>query len=173
MPVTKIKKRDGRIVPFDSEKIYNAISKAAEAVGSYDREKTKPVVEKILNYVEQTFSEKNIPTIEDMQDIVEKVLIEEGHVKTAKAYILYRDEQRRLRQRKQELVGGFVDKNISLNALKVLKEKYLLKDNEGNTKETPTDMFRRVAKAIAVVDKDYKKHLTGIISGGHITVSQK
>ncbi|PIN79461.1 ribonucleoside-diphosphate reductase, adenosylcobalamin-dependent [Candidatus Woesearchaeota archaeon CG10_big_fil_rev_8_21_14_0_10_34_8] len=157
MSVTKIKKRDGTIVDFDPEKIYNAISKAAEAVGSYDREKTKPVVAKILNYVEQQFNDKNIPTIEDMQDIVERVLIEEGHVKTVKVYILYREEQAKVRQKKQELVGGFVDKNMSLNALKILKEKYLLQDNSGNTIETPEQMFRRVAKAIALIDKDYEK----------------
>jgi ribonucleoside-diphosphate reductase alpha chain len=155
--VTKIKKRNGNVVPFDQEKIYHAISKAAEAIGSYDREKTRPVVAKIMNYVEHQFSEKKIPTIEDMQDIVERVLIEEGHVKTVKAFIIYREEQNKLRQRKQELVGGFVGKQISLNALKILKEKYLLKNKHGRTIETPKDMFYRVAKAIALVDKDYEK----------------
>lgn len=158
MPVTKLRKRDGRIVPFDPEKIYNAISKAAEAVGSYDREKTKPVVEKVLEYVEKTFSDTNIPTIEDIQDIVERVLIEQGHVKTAKAYIIYREEQAKLRAKKQELVGGFVDKNISLNALKILRDKYLLKTKEGAVTETPQQMFERVAKAIASEDKRYEKH---------------
>ncbi len=158
MVVTKIRKRDGRIVAFDSEKIFSAISKAAEAVGSYDREKTKPVVAKIMNYVEQTFSEENIPTIEDVQDIVERVLIEEGHVKTAKAYIIYREEQAKLRAKKHELIGGFVDKRISINAVRILKEKYLLKNNEGNVIETPKQMFERVAKFIAAEDKEYDKH---------------
>ncbi len=158
MPVTKIKKRDGRIVPFDHEKIYTAISKAAEAVGSYDREKTRPVVEKVLEYVEKTFSDAKAPTIEDIQDIVERVLIEQGHVKTAKAYIIYREEQAKIRARKQELVGGFVDKRISLNALKILREKYLLKNKEGMLIETPQQMFERVAKAIAKEDKEYNKH---------------
>lgn len=158
MPVTKIKKRDGSIVAFDPEKIYNAIGKAAKAVGSYDRETTKPVVEKILHYVTDKFDEKNIPSIEDIQDIVERVLIEEGHVKTVKAYIIYREEQAKLRAKKQELIGGFVDKRVSLNALKILKEKYLLKDPEGNTAETPEQMFRRVAKAVAQADKGYEKN---------------
>ena len=158
MPVTKIKKRDGRIVPFDHEKIYTAISKAAEAVGSYDREKTRPVVEKVLEYVEKTFSDTKAPTIEDIQDIVERVLIELGHVKTAKAYIIYREEQAKIRAKKQELVGGFVDKRISLNALKILREKYLLKSKEGMLIETPQLMFERVAKAIAKEDKEYNKN---------------
>lgn len=157
MAVTKIKKRDGRIVPFDAEKIYIAISKAAEAVGSYDREKTKPVVEKVLHYVSQKFSDENIPSIEDIQDIVERVLIEQGHVKTAKAYIIYREEQAKLRAKKQELVGGFVDKRMNLNALIILKEKYLLKNKEGVVIETPQQMFERVAKAVAAVDKEYEK----------------
>src|SRR3989338_5227489 len=158
MPVTKLRKRDGRIVPFNPEKIYNAISKAAEAVGSYDREKTKPVVEKVLEYVEKTFGDTNVPTIEDIQDIVERVLIEQGHVKTAKAYIIYREEQAKLRAKKQELVGGFVDKSISLNALKILRDKYLLKNKENASIETPQQMFERVAKAIASEDKPYEKH---------------
>lgn len=158
MPVTKIKKRDGRIVPFNPEKIYHAIAKAAEAVGSYDRETTRPVVEKVLQYVEQHFSDTNIPTIEDIQDIVERVLIEQGHVKTAKAFIIYREEQAKLRQKKQELVGGFVDKRMNLNSLVILKEKYLLKDKEGNVTETPQQMFERVAKAIALIDKESEKH---------------
>lgn len=158
MAVTKIRKRDGRIVAFDPEKIFTAISKAAEAVGSYDRETTKPVVAKVINYVEQNFSDDNIPTIEDVQDIVERVLIEEGHVKTAKAYIIYREEQAKLRAKKQELVGGFVDKRISINAVKILKEKYLLKNNEGTVIETPQQMFERVAKFIAAEDKEYDRH---------------
>lgn len=156
MPVTKIRKRDGRIVPFDHEKIYTAISKAAEAVGSYEREKTKPIVEKIVEYVNEHFSESNIPTIEDIQDIVERVLIEKGHVKTAKAYIIYREEQAKIRAKKQELVGGFVDKRMNINALIILKEKYLLKSKDGTITETPQQMFERVAKAIAKEDKDYK-----------------
>ncbi|MFA6889222.1 MAG: adenosylcobalamin-dependent ribonucleoside-diphosphate reductase [Candidatus Woesearchaeota archaeon] len=158
MVVTKIRKRDGRIVAFDSEKIFSAISKAAEAVGSYDREKTKPVVAKVINYVEQNFSDDVIPTIENVQDIVERVLIEEGHVKTAKAYIIYREEQAKLRTKKHELVGGFVDKRISINAVRILKEKYLLKNNDGNVIETPQQMFERVAKFIAAEDKEYDKH---------------
>ncbi len=157
MVVTKIRKRDGRIVAFDLEKVFSAISKAAEAVGSYDRDKTKPVVAKVLNYVEQTFSDEKIPTIEEVQDIVERVLIEEGHVKTAKAYIIYREDQAKLRAKKQELVGGFVDKRISINAVKILKEKYLLKNKEGGVVETPQQMFERVAKYIAAEDKQYDK----------------
>jgi ribonucleoside-diphosphate reductase alpha chain len=157
MVVTKIRKRDGRIVSFDSEKIFSAISKAAEAVGSYDRETTKPIVAKVLNYVEQNFDEEHIPTIEDVQDIVERVLIEEGHVKTAKAYIIYREEQAKLRAKKHELVGGFVDKRISINAVRILKEKYLLKNIDGNVVETPQQMFERVAKFVAAEDKEYNK----------------
>ena len=156
MAVTKIRKRDGRIVPFDPEKIYTAISKAAEAVGSYEREKTKPVVEKVVEYVNEHFSESSPPTIEDIQDIVERVLIEKGHVKTAKAYIIYREEQAKIRTKKQELVGGFVDKRMNINALIVLREKYLVKNKDGTVTETPQQMFERVAKAIAKEDKDYK-----------------
>ncbi|MBM4053872.1 MAG: anaerobic ribonucleoside-triphosphate reductase [Planctomycetes bacterium] len=89
-------KRDGRIVPFNEKKIADAIFKAAQAVGGTDR----PLAEELAIVVSMFLAKKyngNPPGIEDIQDVVEKVLIETGHAKTAKAYIIYRDKRARIR----------------------------------------------------------------------------
>ncbi len=92
-----VKKRDGRVVPFTQERITNAIYRAAVAVGGRDRVTARNLSDQVVAMVDATFSPDKIPSVEDIQDIVEKVLIENGHAKVAKAYILYRDERNRSR----------------------------------------------------------------------------
>jgi len=113
--VEKIRKRDGRIAPFEQEKITNAIFKAAQAVGGTDRELAKKLSDQVIVLINEKFNSKTIPTVENVQDIVEKVLVENGHYKTAKAYILYREEHKRLRDVKALLlnVGDVIDGYIS------------------------------------------------------------
>jgi len=157
--VTKIKKRDGRIVDFDKSKITNAIFKAAVAVGGEDRETAERLASKVVALVNEKFAGQ-IPSVEDAQDNVEKVLIEEGHAKTAKAYILYRQKRAILRELKAELLNvpvDEVDNKLSVNAIKVLERRYLKKDRNGQVIETSKQMFRRVARAIALVDVFYDK----------------
>lgn len=89
-------KRDGRTAPFVEKKIADAIFKAAQAVGGNDR----ALAEELAVVVSMFLAKKhngNPPGIEDIQDVVEKVLIETGHAKTAKAYIIYRDKRARIR----------------------------------------------------------------------------
>ncbi len=90
--ITHVKKRSGTIVPFNKERIANAIYRAAVAVGGRDKEKAEELSLEVVKLLNENFSEKDIPSIEDIQDIVEKVLIENGHAKVAKEYILYREE---------------------------------------------------------------------------------
>jgi anaerobic ribonucleoside-triphosphate reductase len=97
-----IRKRDGRIVEFNPDKITEAIFKAAKAVGGEDRQLASELAQVVINYLRKNGS--GIPTVEEVQDAVEKVLIETGHAKTAKAYILYRDRRTRLRESKSELM---------------------------------------------------------------------
>ncbi len=97
MPPTKIRKRDGRIVKFKKEKIVNAIWSAAKAVGGKDKERAEYLANLVVKEIEEKFKDR-IPEVEDVQDIVEKVLIEKGHAKTAKAYILYRKSHQDLRE---------------------------------------------------------------------------
>src|SRR3989338_1423113 len=103
--VKKVRKRDGRQADFNQEKITEAIWNAAQAVGGKDKETAEKLSEKVIAKLEQKFSGR-IPNVEDIQDTVEKILIEEGHAKTAKAYILYREKHKELRDAKQLLMDS-------------------------------------------------------------------
>jgi len=155
MPISFIRKRDGRIVPFDSTKITNAIYKAIQAVKGEDGELAARLSDQVVAILEERFKGK-IPGVEDVQDIVEQVLIKNGHDAVAKAYILYRHQRTELREKKK-LLGVSDDLKLSLNAITILERRYLLKDETGKIIETPSQMFRRVAKAIAKVDAIYDK----------------
>ena len=105
--IIKIKKRDGRTVTFNIEKIANAIYKAAQSVGGSDQEEALVLSGKVVDML----MEKNLtsPTVEQIQDCVEDVLINEGHAATAKAYILYRSERTRAREMNTRLMKVYED----------------------------------------------------------------
>ena len=86
--IDHIVKRDGRTVPFDSEKIASAIFKAAEALGGHDYQTSQSLANAVIAELEAMLGGEN-PTVEQVQDTVERVLIENGHARTAKEYILY------------------------------------------------------------------------------------
>jgi uridine kinase len=91
-------KRSGAIVPFNPERISNVIYRAAVAVGGRDKEKSEELAKQVIVLMEQQFAEDYKPHVEEIQDIIEKVLIEEGHAKVAKEFILYREEASRRRR---------------------------------------------------------------------------
>ncbi len=95
--VTKIRKRDGNVVLFDKEKITEAIWKAVKSVGGTNRERAGRLSELVVEQLEKKYGDKGIPEVEEVQDLVEKTLIEEGHAKVAKSYILYRKSRQELR----------------------------------------------------------------------------
>ena len=88
-----IRKRDGSEVPFQKEKIAWAIFKAASAVGGHDWDRAEQLANEAVDVAALKYKD-GIADVEGVQDIVEKVLIENGHAKTAKAYILYREKRR-------------------------------------------------------------------------------
>ena len=96
--VTKAKKRDGRIVDFESDKIAKAIYKAITATGQADGSLSKKLSKRAADILNRRFKKDEIPTVEQIQDIVEEVLISENLVETAKAYILYREQRRKTRE---------------------------------------------------------------------------
>ncbi|HZM15210.1 MAG TPA: ATP cone domain-containing protein [Candidatus Krumholzibacteria bacterium] len=98
-PPTQIIKRTGEVVRFDPSKITTAIYKAAAAVGGHDRALSERLSDAVVALLAQS---GDTPSVEEIQDLVEKVLIENGHARTAKAYILYRQERSRLRQERRE-----------------------------------------------------------------------
>ncbi|MBP2639929.1 MAG: nrdD [Firmicutes bacterium] len=105
---TKIKKRDGREVLFDEAKITEAIFKAAKAVGGADKQMAMELTLDVLRFLKQKYN-GGIFNVEDVQDAVEKILIEKGHARTAKAYILYRYNRTRMRDAKSDLMDAVAD----------------------------------------------------------------
>ena len=110
-----IRKRTGEVVAFDQSKITNAIYKAAKAVGGKDRKLALELSNKVFLELQARFPGDAIPPVEAVQDIVEKVLIEDGHAKTAKAYIVYRKQHEDLRDVEAlmnsfDLIHGYIGK---------------------------------------------------------------
>ncbi len=149
--IKRIRKRDGQIVNFEQEKIEAAIAKAFFAVG--EDEVPSRLAERVVNVLEEQFSE-SIPGVEDIQDIVERVLIDKGYSRAAKAYILYRQKRAEIREAKSYL-GVADDLKLSVNAVEVLKKRYLQRDERGLVVETPGEMFERVASHISRAEEKY------------------
>jgi ribonucleoside-triphosphate reductase (formate) len=107
----KIRKRDGRLVKFNAEKITKAIAKAGAATGEFDGSVAKKLTIKVLSLAELLFDSK-IMTVEEVQDIVEEVLLDSLHRRTAKAYIIYRDQHARLREITNKMEVDLVDQYL-------------------------------------------------------------
>jgi len=148
-------KRDNKKYKFNPIKIYNAIFKASREL-YLDKEAdniAKLVSSKVLKELSKYKKEIHI---ENIQDIIEKVLMQEGFQDIAKAYILYRRYRQEIRDYK-ERIGIKDELKLSINAITILKERYLLKDINRNVIETPVEMFRRVADFVAKIERDFSK----------------
>jgi anaerobic ribonucleoside-triphosphate reductase len=93
-----VRKRDGKLEPFDQERITKAVWKAAKAVGGKNHEQAKFISDEVMAELRNRFGEDGCPTVEEIQDLVEKRLIENGRAQTAKAYILYRKQHQDMRE---------------------------------------------------------------------------
>ncbi len=152
--IKSVIKRDGTVVDFQAEKIYAAIEKALRATNE-DITLAKKIGDEVIAELERKFGSLK-PNVEDIQDIVEQTLIKNNKFNTARAYIIYRQLRTDIRNKK--FVLGIKDQlKLSLNSLRVLSERYLRQDSKGKPIETPSDMFRRVARAIAQVDANYEE----------------
>jgi anaerobic ribonucleoside-triphosphate reductase len=114
----KIKKRDGRLVKFNAEKITNAIAKASAATDEFDLATARKLTIKVLNLTEKLFDDK-IMTVEEIQDIVEEVLLSSPYRRTAKAYIIYRDQHARLREITNKMEVDLVDQYLKKKDWKI------------------------------------------------------
>ncbi|MEM0445137.1 MAG: adenosylcobalamin-dependent ribonucleoside-diphosphate reductase [Nitrososphaerota archaeon] len=171
-PVKKVIKRDGRVVAFDQRRIREAIKKAMLSVDKYDEVLLDRVVEYVLQVIAEKYGSERIPHVEDIQDIVELALVRFDLYEVAKSYILYRKQRERVRKEKMIILEtdylDEVDKRFSVNALRLMASRYLLKNEEGRLAERPKQMFQRVA-ALAVIpdilydplifDKDAKQEV--------------
>src|ERR671918_251895 len=158
-PIAQIRKRDKGLVDFNNSKISNAIYKALMAAGKADYKLAEKLSEKVVQKMDQQFSvfdTNRVPSVEDVQDMVESILIEEGLSETAKAYILYRHERRKVRDEKMKILNkkdlDEVDKAFDINSLRVLAARYLLRDSNNEILEGPKQMFERVATLVAIAD---------------------
>lgn len=132
--LTQIQKRDGRIVDFDEEKITSAIFKAAEAVGGRDRETAEKLTRQVLVELEELY-QGELFSVEDVQDVVERVLIKNGHARTAKAYILYRAKRTQIREAKSDLMEAVAE---------ILKE---TSRENANVSNSPSAKMLQIASA--------------------------
>ncbi|PIX31489.1 hypothetical protein COZ60_04370, partial [Candidatus Bathyarchaeota archaeon CG_4_8_14_3_um_filter_42_8] len=153
MSITKIKKRDGRIVDFDSSRIKDAIHKAFIAVELKDGERAGSITKEVVKLLEEKFVDR-IPSVEDAQDLVIEVLRKNGYEKVAAEYQNYRSKKDEIRELRGKL--GIVDPKLTVNALEVLNRRYLLKDEMERIVETPAQLFMRVAEATAKIDEKYR-----------------
>ncbi len=104
-------KRSGTIVPFTKTRIMNAIYRSAVSVGGRDKERAQFLADKVVELLELKFQDDYTPNIEEIQDAVEKVLVENGHAKVAKEYIIYREERNKKRQADAKIASK-PDENI-------------------------------------------------------------
>ena len=100
--IKEVIKRNGTIVPFNPERIMNAIYRSAVSVGGRDKKISKDLADKVIVELESRVQEGFKPNIEEVQDVVEKVLIDNGHATVAKEYILYRQERKENRESNAE-----------------------------------------------------------------------
>jgi len=115
-PFKEVRKRDGRRVSFDAVKIRNAIAKAGNSTGEFDEFEAELLTMQVIKVLTHT-RHGGIPGIEQIQDIVEHVLITSNYIKTARAYIVYREQHKKLREDKRTLVDVFSSVNEYLDRL--------------------------------------------------------
>ncbi len=157
--IKKIQKRDGEIVYFDQSRITSAILRAGQAVEEFNHDVSQQISDKVVETLNKVYSgRKKPPRVEEIQDVIEIEIMKAGFTNTAKAYIIYRRERGKIRDAKKEILSGKTTKlPFSLNSIKVIAGRYLLRDLEtGEVLESPEEMFQRVAKALAKVEKDYE-----------------
>lgn len=157
--ITKIIKRDGRIVNFEQDKISQAIYKALLATNQGNKKEAAKLSDKVVEIISQKFKGKKLPRVEEIQDMVEMTLMKEDYLESAKSYILYRKEHQRIREEKKKILNGRTSQlPFSLSSLKILAGRYLKKDPKSREIiETPEEMFGRLAQAVAQVEKRYNQ----------------
>ena len=152
---TLVRKRTGELVLYDIKKIAYAIQRAFEETKEVDN--PEQISEQLALAVEKQIK-SDVPEVEEIQDLVEEVLMDSGYATTAKAYIIYREKRKKIREEKK-IIGIEDNLKLGLNAIKVLESRYLLKDEKGAIIESPSEMFYRAARYVALVDILYHEEV--------------
>jgi len=160
MQLTKIYKRDGTVVSFNKAKIDQAIYKAIAEVSRPDMKLAQNLTGKVISILKNQFP-KTIPTVEEIQDIVERILIEEGYDEVAKAYIIYRQKRKELRERKQRKRIGNIPYKAIWQSL-VWNLDYQCETIDKLNKYVKDKTFPKLVK---VVEDTYEQELVDIAYG--------
>lgn len=152
----KVLKVDGTSQAFAPKKIEKGIWYAARQVGGVDKKLPVLLTKQVIELLGSRLNGEAVVHSATIGEIVEKVLIEAGHAKTAKAYIVYRENKKHLRQDKSSL-GIKDDIGFSYNTLYILKQRYLRRDEKGKIIETPKEMIQRIAKHLSGGEKTAAK----------------
>jgi len=192
MPRIKyVVKRNGSTVPFTKDRITNAIYRAAVSVGGRDKKIAQGLSDQVVEILESSYDPKTYPTVEEIQDVVEKVLIENGHAKVSKAYILYREERTRRREKEKsrfarpkdsipwKKVWSVLDWTVEHELNTVAKLNQRVKNGEfpqivSESEAAYEGDIRRVAKLIGERKDDVRLvTIAGPSSSGKTTTTQK
>ena len=152
-PFERVRKRDGRLVPFDAERITEAVFRAAREAGRPDRALAQEATRLAVADLAKRFRGR-APGIEAIQDAVERALMDLGVPDVARRYVLYRRRRAELREAKR-LLGVQDELKLSVNAVAVLRERYLLRDDRGRLRESTRGMMERVARHVAAAEERF------------------
>lgn len=155
--INSVVKRDGAVVPFNASRITNAIIKAMGAVGAVNESLAIKLTDEVISRL------KGSPSVEAVQNVIEDVLINSKLSGVSKAYILYREKRSKVREVKAFL-GVDDDLKLSINSIKVLAERYLLRDESGKIVETPKELFLRVARSVSKAEVKYGSDVSAMES---------
>ena len=154
-----LRTRDGRIVPFDEDRIDTAVANAAREVGRPGSELAGRVAETVTAELARRAG-TGPPSVEDVQDLVEHVLTTSGHPEVARAYVLYRQGRAEIRHAKAQL-GVRDELKLGLGAVAVLEERYLLKDRRGKVIESTGQLMERTATFVAQAEEQWQPASAG------------
>jgi ribonucleoside-diphosphate reductase alpha chain len=150
-----VRRRDGRPVPFDLARIEIAVARAAREAGHRDPDTPGALARSVADALARR-PRGEVPTVEEIQDLVEAQLVAAGLDDVARAYIVYRQHHAELRAAKA-LIGVRDDLKLSMAAVTVLGERYLLRDDHGRPAESTGEMMDRVANCVAAAEEHFRR----------------
>jgi len=151
-----VEKVEGKIEDFQPKKITNSVFMAAQNVGGTDKELALVLGNQVISVLGNKYNNDSVIGTFEIGNLVEKILIENGHARTAKAFILYRENKKHIHQDIESL-GIKDDIGLPYNTLYILKQRYLKRTEKGEIVETPMGMIDRVAEFLSLVEKGKKK----------------
>jgi ribonucleoside-diphosphate reductase alpha chain len=155
-PPARIRRRDGSVAPFDGRRIADAVRRAAEEVGAGDRTPADEVASRAI----ARLPARGTPGVEQVQDAVEGALMEMGLSDVARAYVVYRRRRADVREAKR-LLGVRDELKLSVNAVALLRERYLLRDAHGEVTESTGEMMDRAARHVAAAEDAFRPGASG------------